>query len=119
MHKSLKIILSILGIAVIWVALASINAGILGLGFILAIVALLDVVRGEFTANNKMVWLMIILAALLFALIGIASDFIVPSTAPGHNPIRTVSTVIVFMLPAAYFLIGIRQKVGNGDRRGR
>lgn len=116
MHKSVKIVLLILAIASLWVILASIDAGLVGLGVVLSVLALLDIVTGEFSNNNKMVWLMIILAALIVAVIGIGIDFKGPTASPKDNPAYALSTVISLILPVAYFVIGRRQKITKGKK---
>lgn len=113
MNKSVKTVLLVLGIAVLWGLLASIDAGILGFGVIVSVLALLDVVTGEFEGNNKLVWLVVILAALLFAVVGIGSELLRPADAQGDNPVRTLSTAIALILPVAYFIVGRRQKIAR------
>lgn len=85
MNKTLRTVLAVLGIAVLWVVLASINAGLLGFGVILPVVALLDIVTGEFAGGNKMVWLVVTLAALLFAVIGIGAGMFFPPLGVGKS----------------------------------
>lgn len=113
MNKPVKITLLILGIAALWGVLASINSGIIGLGVILSMLAVLDIATGEFSGGKKMVWLTISIAALLFAVIGIGSVYIIPTAAAGENPVRILSAVVSIILPMAYFLIGRRQRIPN------
>ncbi|MBN1141689.1 MAG: hypothetical protein JXB25_07860 [Deltaproteobacteria bacterium] len=110
MNKTLRIVLAVLGIAALWVVLASINAGLLGFGVILPVLALLDIVTGEFAGGNKMVWLAVTLAALLFAVIGIGAGMFFPPSGWG-NPVWAVAAAISLVLPVVYFLIGRRQRM--------
>lgn len=111
MSKSVKAVLVIAGIVVLWGVLASVNAGIAGLGVVLSMLALLDIVSGEFTGNNKTVWLMVGIAALFVAIFGIASIHVRLSAEPGPNPLYALSTAVSIILSIAYFLIGRRQKI--------
>lgn len=110
MTKAVKIILVILGVAVMWGVLASINAGVIGLGVILSVLAILDVATAEFKGSNKMVWLAIGLAALFLAVIGIGSLYAQFPTATGGNSIYSISALVSIFLPLAYFIFGRRQK---------
>lgn len=114
MSRSVKAILVIAGIVVLWGVLASINAGIIGLGVILSMLALLDIVSGEFTGSNKTVWLMVSMAALFVAVVGIASVYVLPSTGPGNYPVYALSAAVSIILIITYFLIGRRQKIVKG-----
>jgi glucan phosphoethanolaminetransferase (alkaline phosphatase superfamily) len=111
MSKPVKIILLVLGIGIVWVVLASINAGSLGLGVVLSLLALVDIVTGEFTGSNKMVWLVVCLMALLFALAGIGSVYIKVFNETGTNPVHILALVLSIVLPMAYFFIGRGQKI--------
>ena len=109
----MKTVLLILGTALLWAALASINAGLIGFGVILSVWALLDIVGGQFRDNNKLIWLLVVLAALFFAVIGMGSQWLQPPTGGGENPVRLLTTIVSLLLPVAYFLIGRRQKTGE------
>lgn len=111
----MRIVLLILGVAVLWGALASINAGLIGFGVILSVVALLDILGGKFRGTNKLTWLLVVLAALLFAVIGMGSQLIQPPTGGGENPVRLLTTIVSLLLPVAYFLIARKQKTGKED----
>jgi hypothetical protein len=111
MNKPLKITLLVIGVVILWGALASLNTGPIGLGVILSLLALLDTVTGEFGGNNKMVWLSVSLTALLFAFIGIGSVYVIPADGGGKNAVHALATIISILLPIAYFLIGRGQKI--------
>lgn len=111
MNRSLRIVLLVLGIAALWGILASINAGLIGLGVVLSVLALLEIATVDFKGNNKLVWLIIVLAALLFAVIGIGSVLIKTPEAPDGNPVYVLSTVISLVLSVAYFVAGRRQQI--------
>ncbi|NLC70141.1 MAG: hypothetical protein GX751_02145 [Desulfuromonadaceae bacterium] len=108
-NKTVWRVLLVLVLGALWMAMASINAGLLGFGAVLSVAALMDVVGGEFTAGNKVVWLVIALAALLFAVIGIGAKMVFPPSEEG-NPVWMLTTVICLVLPVLYFVIGRRQK---------
>lgn len=110
MTKPVKNILLILGVVIIWAALAGLNTGPIGLGVILALLALLDIVTGEFKDNHKLTWLIISLSALLFALVGIGSVYVIAGTQ-GKSTVYGLSTGISIILPVTYFIIGRRQKI--------
>uniref|UniRef100_A0A831U0X2 Transmembrane protein n=1 Tax=Geobacter metallireducens TaxID=28232 RepID=A0A831U0X2_GEOME len=111
MNRSLKIVLLVLGVAVLWGVLAAINAGLIGLGVLLSVLALLEIATGEFRGNNRLVWLIIVLAALLFAFIGMGSVLAKSPEAPEGNPLYVLSAVISLLLPVTYFVVGRRQRV--------
>jgi len=116
MPKTLKIILVIVVIAIVWGMLALIDAGPAGLGVILSLLALLDVVTGEFKGNNKLVWLIVCLAGLAFAAVAIGSVMMMTPTANGKQPLYVLATTVAILLPFAYYLVGRGQKIGNTHR---
>ena len=116
MPKTLKIVLIIVVIAIIWAMLASIDAGPAGFGVILSLLALLDVVTGEFKGNNKLVWLIVCLAGLSFAAVAIGSSVMMTPTASGKHPLYALGTAVALLLPLAYFLVGRGQKVASTKR---
>lgn len=109
----MKIILVIVVIAIVWGMLASIDAGPAGFGTILSLLALLDVVTGEFKGNNKLVWLIVGLAGLFFAAVAIGSVMMMAPTASGKQPLYAMATVVALLLPIAYFLFGRGQKAAG------
>jgi hypothetical protein len=113
MPKTLKIVLVIVVIAIIWAMLASIDAGPAGFGVILSLLALLDVVTGEFKGNNKLAWLIVCLAGLTFAAVAIGSVMIMTPTASGKQPLYVLGTAVALLLPLAYFLVGRGQKAAR------
>lgn len=113
MNKTSKTILVIVGVIVLWGVLASIDAGIIGFGVILALLALLDIVTGNFAGNNRISWLLIAITGLLVAIIGIGSASIRLADASGNASIYTLCAVISIILPIIYFLIGRRQKIAK------
>lgn len=111
MPKSLRIVLVIVVVAILWGVLASINAGPAGFGVVLALLALLDVVTSEFRGNNKIVWLIVCMAGLLFAAVAIGSVMISTPDATGKQPLYVMATVVALILPVGYFLVGRGQKI--------
>lgn len=114
MNKPAKVTLLVLGVAIIWSALAALNTGPIGLGVILALLALLDIAMGSFKDNHKLAWLIISLSALLFAFIGIGSVYVIPAETPGKNVVYGLAAGISIILSLAYFILGRRQKTGDG-----
>jgi hypothetical protein len=113
MNKAAKTLLVIVGVIVLWGVLAFINAGIAGLGVILAMLALLDIVTGNFAGSNKIVWLLIAMAGLFIAIIGIGIAGIRLDDASANAAIYTLCAVVSIILPILYFLIGRRQKIAK------
>lgn len=110
MPKSLKVILIVVVVAVIWGVLASIDAGPAGFGVILSLLALLEVVTSEFKGNNKIVWLIVSLAGLAFAAVAIASVMMIAQDASGKQPLYAMATAVALILPTTYFLLGRAQR---------
>ncbi|MBN2419868.1 MAG: hypothetical protein JXL81_10820 [Deltaproteobacteria bacterium] len=115
MNKQVKIILAVLCVILIWVVLALINAGPAGLGVVLSILAVFDISGGKFQGDNRTAWLIVALAGLLTAIIGIASVLMRLSDAQGNFPVYTICTVISIILPLVYFFTGRRQKTSEKD----
>lgn len=110
MPKTARTLLVIVAVAILWAVLASVDAGPAGLGVILSMLALLDVVTGKFTGNNKLVWLLVCLAGLLFAAAAIGSDMVLPPESTGRHPLYATGTAVALILGAAYFVVGRRQR---------
>lgn len=117
MPKPLKIILVVVAVAIVWGSLASIDAGPAGLGVVLSLLALLDVGVSEFKGNNKVIWLIVCLAALFFATIAIGSVMMVEPDATGKQPLYVMGTVVTLILPVIYFLVGRGQRVLDREKR--
>lgn len=113
MPKSLRIVLVIVVVAILWGTLASIDAGPAGFGVVLTLLALLDVVTSEFRGNNKVVWLVVCLAGLAFAAVAIGSVMISTPDATGKQPLYVMATAISLVLPVGYFLVGRGQKAAS------
>ncbi|APG24833.1 MAG: hypothetical protein PHC98_09300 [Syntrophotalea acetylenica] len=111
MNKSVKKILLFVAILVLWTILALLNAGPAGLGVILALLALLDSTTGTFEAGNKIAWIMVSLTALLLAILGIGSTYVIPAETQGKTTVYALTTGLAILLPLAYFLVGRRQKI--------
>jgi len=111
MPKALRVAFIVLIMATLWVALASIDAGPAGLGVILSLLALLDVVSGKFQKNNKMVWLVVSFMGLVFAAVAIGSTMMVAAGPSGKQPLYIMGTALALILPLAYILIGRGQKL--------
>lgn len=106
-----KTFLVFIVVAILWGVLASLDAGVLGVGVILSVLAFLDIVTGEFKDNSKMVWLIVALFSLLVGVIGIA--FKESSVSAGDNPAYTLSAVFSLLLPLAYFTVGRKNRFQN------
>lgn len=113
MPKPAKIIIVIVVVAAAWGVLASVDAGPAGFGVILSLLALLDVVTGEFTGNNKIIWLAVCLAGLVFAAAAIGGVMMATTAPSGKQPLYVMATAIAMVLPVAYFLVGKGQKISN------
>lgn len=115
MPKPAKNLFLIVVVVVMWGLLASIDAGPAGFGVILSLLALFDVVTGEFSGNNKLTWLIVSLAGLAFAAAAIGSVMLQTPAAEGNKALYPLATAIALILPVAYFLFGRRQKVARTE----
>ncbi len=108
MKKALPVVI----VAVIlWVILASMDAGLLGFGVVLSAVAFFDIVTGEFKGSSKLIWLVVILISFIIAVFGIAFKGPSASPSPGSNPAYMLATVISILLSVAYFLVGRKERL--------
>ncbi len=110
MPKTVQVLLVIVVVAFLWAVLASVDAGPAGLGAVLCTLSLLHVLTGEFTGSNKLVWLLVSLAGLLFAAAAIGSDMLLPPESTGRHPLYAMGTAVALILGAAYFVVGRRQR---------
>lgn len=113
MPKQVKLFVVIVFVAILWGVLASIDAGLAGFGVILSLLALLDVVAGEFEGNNKVIWLVVCLAGLAFAAAAIGSTMLATASPSSKHPLYVMGTAIALILPVAYFLVGKGQKTAS------
>lgn len=106
MNSSVKVILLIVGFLIVWGVLAAADAGVLGLGVILSLAALLDLVSSK-DKPSMTIWLIIVLAALILSLAGIALKKIFPDMPSMDILISAISLVLI----AAYFFIGRKRRL--------
>ncbi|HON58844.1 MAG TPA: hypothetical protein PLT45_04850 [Smithella sp.] len=106
MNRSMKMLLLIIGFLVVWGTLAAADAGILGLGVIFSMAALVAPVSQKFEAHQKTAGIAVILASLIIALVGIVLKKTMPAAPSLEMPLGTVSLVLV----AVYFFIGRKRR---------
>lgn len=107
MSKFMKIIFFILIGIILWIVLASVDAGAIGIGIILSVFAFIDVVTGKFKENEKIIWIVIILAAIMIGMIGI----LVKKLSDSSASLEFLFGLIPIILSLSYFIVGRRRRL--------
>ncbi|MCX8083855.1 MAG: hypothetical protein N3C60_02940 [Calditerrivibrio sp.] len=107
MSKSIKIVLFILIGLILWIALASVDGGAIGIGIILSVFAFIDIIIGKFKENEKIIWIVIVLVAIIIGMIGIV--FKKPSET--NIALEFLFGLIPIILSLSYFLVGRKRKL--------
>lgn len=106
MKKSLKILLFIAIAVILWIALVSIDAGPIGIGIILSVFAFIDIITGKFKENEKIVWTVVVLIAIIAGMVGI----VVRKPSDYSSSMEFLFALITIILSLSYFLVGRKGK---------
>lgn len=107
MSKYFKIIFFILIGLILWIALASVDAGVIGIGIILSVFAFLDIITGKFKDNEKIIWIVIILVAIITGMLGV----VIKKYSETNAALEFLFGLIPIILALSYFLVGRIRKI--------
>lgn len=107
MSKSMKVVFFILIGIILWIVLASVDAGAAGIGIILSVFAFIDVITGKFKENEKIIWIVIVLAAIIIGMLGI----VLKKPSESSASLEFLFGLIPAILSLFYFIAGRRRRL--------
>lgn len=107
MSKFTKIAFFIFIGIILFIALTGVNAGAIGIGIIISVFAFLDIVTGEFKENEKMMWIIIVLVAIITGIVGI----VLKKPSEPNNFLELLFGLISSILALSYFLFGRKKRL--------
>lgn len=107
MGKYARIVLFILIAVVLWIALTSVDAGVMGIGIILSVFAFIDIITARFKENERIIWIVVVLVALITGMVGIA----IKKTHEATTALEFLFGLISIILAMSYFLVGRKMKL--------
>ncbi|UOD33947.1 hypothetical protein DSN97_07160 [Deferribacteraceae bacterium V6Fe1] len=102
-----KIIGISLVVVILWILLASVDAGPAGIGILVSVLAFIDAISGKFNGNEKVVWVIILLFSVIIGIVCITIKEIFPI----NSKIELLFGLISIIFGISYFLIGKNKKL--------
>jgi len=102
-----KIISISLVVVILWILLASVDAGPAGIGILVSVLAFINAISGKFNGNEKVVWVITLLFSVIIGIVGITIKEIFPI----NSKFELLFGLIPIIFGISYFLIGKNKKL--------
>jgi cytochrome b subunit of formate dehydrogenase len=91
--------------------MSSLDAGIMGIGILFLILALIDILRGEFKHNEKLIWIIVIILGIIIGIGGVVIKSLYQIEYETKSSLELLFGLIQLILFALYAIIGRKRKL--------